>query len=237
MKFFQYITVQNTVSNESMFHMLHSVPSIGWYPKLKYWDCISPRTLHLSATLTSVIQDKQQASRSHGGTFHFAFPCLTDLQRGHSRCKLQDFIPHWEGRGGMSDLQRSMTGPYQGFGTGTLQSHLEYWLYHFYPGSEEQREAKVGISRVAHTRRHKMNRMRGAGAEALSCWDRWVDMWYFFFLLLLNMQTERRPWRLDSLSASSHSAKSTFCLEAGMSLASVLSLQAGVDVRLRKLTR
>lgn len=85
-----------------------------------------------------------------------------------------------------------MTGPYQGFGTGTLQSHLEYWLYHFYPGSGKQREAKVGISQVAHT--DKMNRIREqhAGAYALPCWDRWVEMRYIsIFLFLLSVQTAR----------------------------------------------
>lgn len=90
-------------------------------------------------------------SSSNGHTFNFAFPCLSDLLRGHSRCNLQDFIPHCVSGGPTSDLQHFMTGPYQGFGTGTLQSHLEYWLYHFYPGSENQREAKVGLSQVTHT--------------------------------------------------------------------------------------
>lgn len=35
---------------------------------------------------------------------------------------------------------------------------------------------------TSHTHRHKMNRIRDAGAYALSCWDRRVDMLCFFFV-------------------------------------------------------
>lgn len=43
-----------------------------------------------------------------------------------------------------------------GIWSGTLQSHREYWLYHFYPRSENQQGAKVGILQVAQTQMNKI---------------------------------------------------------------------------------
>lgn len=64
-----------------------------------------------------------------------------------------------------------------GIWSGTLQSHLEYRPYRFYPRSQKQQEAKVGLSQVTGGDVFRWTESHThAYIPDISCWDHWVAM-------------------------------------------------------------
>lgn len=95
---------------------------------------------------------------------------------------------------------------------------------------------------TSHTHRHKMNRIGDAGAHAFILLGSLGRHAVFFFSLIKHADRTSSVVTGFSIcsSASSHSAKSTFCLEAitaGTSLGNVLFLSARQEVHLHKLTQ